>query len=129
MLETSLFTGKVTTSGTGPNSTVKKKLYIKVFAGLFSVRPPRLKKKHVLLGELIIRYSAREWPVKKNGPLHGDPGFLEGISTILKEHNMKNYDDLTWNTDQYDFRDTVTIRVGSNLAQEFIDRGWAVQVS
>lgn len=129
MLENSLFTGKVTTSGTGPNSTVKKKLYIKAFPGLFSVRPPRLKKKHILLGELIIRYSAREWPIKKNGPLHGDPGFLEGISDILKNFNMKHYSDLTWNTDQYDIRDTVTIRLGSNLAQEFIDRGWAVQVS
>lgn len=125
MLESSIITGKVTTSGTGPNTTYQKKLYVKVFAGEFSVRPPTPKKAKVLLGELVIKYSAREWPVKKYGNILDDPGFLEGISDLLKSQNIINADLLSYSPTQYDIRDTVTIKVGTKLAQEILDRGWA----
>jgi hypothetical protein len=125
MFESSVFTAKITTSGTGPNSTVSKKLYVKVFPGEFSNRPPRPKKAKKLLGELIIRYSAREWPIKKNGSIVDDPGFLAGLSEILRSHNVINADDIEYRVPQLELRDTISITLGSKLAQEFLDRGWA----
>lgn len=125
MFETSIITGKVTTSGTGPNTTQSKKLYVKIFAGEFSVRPPTPKKAKVLLGELVIKYSAREWPVKKYGNIIDDPGFLAGIADLLKSQNIINADSLSYSTTQYDMKDSITIKVGTKLAQEILDRGWA----
>lgn len=125
MFETSITTGKVTTSGTGPNTTVQKKLYVKIFAGEFSNRPPTPKKAKVLLGELVIKYSSREWPTKKYGNLLDDPGFLEGISHLLKGHSIANADDLSYSSKQYNVRDTITLKVGTKLAQELLDRGMA----
>lgn len=125
MFETSITTGKVTTSGTGPNTTVQKKLYVKIFAGEFSNRPPSPKKAKQLLGELVIKYSAREWPTKKNGSILNDPGFLNGISDLLKSHNILNADNLSYSTKQYDLRDSITLKVGTKLAQELLDRGLA----
>jgi hypothetical protein len=125
MFETSITTGKVVTSGEGPNTSVQKKLYVKVFAGEFSVRPPTPKKAKVLLGELVIKYSAREWPEKKYGSLIDDPGFLNGVSQLLKAHNIENNELLSYSSKQYDMRDTITLKVGTKLAQELIDRGLA----
>lgn len=125
MFETSITTGKVTTSGTGPNTTVQKKLYVKIFAGEFSNRPPSPKKAKQLLGELVVKYSAREWPTKKNGSILNDPGFLDGISFLLKSHNILNADNLSYSTKQYDLRDSITLKVGTKLAQELLDRGLA----
>lgn len=125
MFETTITTGKVTTSGTGPNTTVIKKLYVKVFQGEFSNRPPTPKKAKQLLGELVIKYSAREWPVKKNGILLEDPGFLNGISNLLKSHNIQHADNISYSSTQYDFRDSITLKVGTKLAQELLDRGLA----
>lgn len=125
MFEFSLFTGKVTTSGTGPNTTVVKKLYIKVFPGEFSFRAPRPKKAKKLIGEFVIRYSAKEWPIKKNGSIVGDPGFLDGISELLRFHNIISATDLSYAKVQHTIRDTVTIRLGDDLTQEILQRGWA----
>lgn len=125
MFDTSIITGKVTTSGTGPNTSVQKKLYIKIFQGDFSIRPPTPKKAKVLLGELVIKYSAREWPEKKNGTFVDDPGFLQGIIDLLKSLNISNADNVSYSTKQYDLRDSVTLKVGTKLAQELLDRGFA----
>ena len=89
------------------------------------MKAPRPKKAKILSGELLIRYSGREWPIKKNGPLVGNEDFLNGISDLLKEISIQNIKDLSWSTEQRDIKDTVTIAVGSSLAQELIDRGWA----
>ena len=126
MNQSSILTGKVVTSGTGPNSKISKKLYIKMFPGEFSHRAPTPKKAKKLLGELLIRYSAREWPVKKNGSIIDDPGFLEGISELLKEKNVLNCNDLDYANHQHDLRDTITLKLGPKLTQEILDRGWAV---
>ena len=125
MFETSITTGKVTTSGGGPNTTAKKKLYVKIFAGEFSVRAPTPKKAKVLLGELIVKYSSREWPVKKYGSLIDDPGFLQGVADLLKAHNIVNADGISFSRDQYDIKDTVTLKVQTKLADELLDRGFA----
>lgn len=125
MFETSILTGKVTTSGTGPNTEVKKKLYVKIFAGEFSERAPTPKKAKVLLGELVIKYSAREWPIKKYGNLLDDPGFLEGVKDLLRDKNCAHADALKYSSNQYDMKDTITLRVGKELAREILDRGWA----
>jgi hypothetical protein len=125
MFETSITTGKVVTSGDGPNTTVKKKLYVKIFAGEFSVRPPTPKKAKVLLGELIVKYSSREWPVKKYGSLIDDPGFLQGIGELLKGHNIVNVDQITYSRDQHDIKDTITLKVQTKLAEELLERGFA----
>ena len=125
MFETSIITGKLTTSGTGPNTKIQKRLYVKIFAGEFSNRPPTPKKAKVLLGELVVRYSAREWPAKKYGSLLDDPGFLEGVGLILKGLNITNYNNISYSTTQHDLRDTVTLKVGTKLAQELLDRGMA----
>ena len=79
----------------------------------------------MLSGELLVRYSGREWPIKKNGDLVGDQGFLQGISTLLRTANLVNVEDILWSDNQRVIKDTVTIKVGSKLAQEIIDRGWA----
>lgn len=126
MLETSLFTGKVTTSGTGPNTEVIKKLYIKIFPGEFSFRAPTPKKAKKIIGELIIRYSGKEWPIKKNGDLLGDPGFLSGISDILKQHNIVNINDLKYSHIQHPIKNTITLRLGKALTNEILERGWAI---
>lgn len=89
------------------------------------MQAPRAKKAKVLFGELLVRYSGREWPEKKNGPLVGHEGFLQGISNLLKELKIKNHDELSWAAEQRPIKDTVTIQVGSKLAQEILDRGWA----
>lgn len=125
MFETSILTGKVTTSGTGPNTDVQKKLYVKVFAGEFSERAPTPKKAKQLLGELVIKYSAREWPVKKYGNILDDPGFLEGVKELLRDKHCAHVDALKYSPTQYDAKDTITLRVGKALAQEMLDRGWA----
>lgn len=125
MIETSIITGKITTVMPSSSNGNAKKLYVKIFPGAFTMKAPRPKKAKVLVGELLVRYSGREWPEKKNGPIVGDMGFLSGISEILKEINLVNVDDISWATDQRPIKETVTIKVGSKLAQEIIDRGWA----
>ena len=89
------------------------------------MKAPRAKKAKVLYGEILVRYSGREWPEKKNGPIVGDQGVLEGISRILKEVNLVNVDDISWATEQRPIKETVTIKLGPKLAKEILDRGWA----
>jgi hypothetical protein len=125
MTDFSIITGKIITSTPSSSNANAKKMYVKIFPGAFSMKAPRPKKAKTLSGELLIRYSAREWPIKKNGDLVGDLGFLQGISTLLKEANLVNVDDISWSDDQRNIKDTVTVRVGSKLAKEILDRGWA----
>jgi hypothetical protein len=125
MFETSIITGKVTPENIGAGTTLAKKLYVKIFPGDFSMKEPRSKHKKVLLGELLVKYSAREWPEKKNGPLAGDPGFLKGIKELLKEMNLVNISEVTFAKTQLDIKETITMRVGTKLAQEMLDRGFA----
>ena len=129
MNEISIITGKITTA-TPPKggSGNPKRLYVKVFPGTFTMRAPRPKKAKILYGELLVRYSGREWPEKKNGPLVGDEGFLSGISGILKELNLANVSDISWAAEQHPIKETVTIRVGAKLAKEMLDRGLATLV-
>lgn len=126
MIETSIITGKVTTSSQGPGSTTPKKLYIKIFPGLFTYKPPRPKKAKIYSGELLIKYSSREWPEKKNGPLLGDPGLLEGVSQLLSELNLINVNDLAYSATQYQIKEMITIKLGSKLAEELVTRGWVL---
>lgn len=128
MIETSIITGKITTATPPRGSGNPKRLYVKVFPGTFTMRAPRPKKAKILSGELLVRYSGREWPEKKNGPLVGDAGFLFGISEILREVNLVNVDDISWSAEQHPIKETVTIRVGAKLAKEMLDRGLAYLV-
>lgn len=129
MTDISIITGKITTTTPPKGSSGNtKRLYVKVFPGTFTMRAPRPKKAKILSGELLVRYSGREWPEKKNGPLVGDEGFLAGISGILKELNLVNVADISWAAEQHPIKETVTIRVGAKLAQEMLDRGLAYLV-
>lgn len=123
--ESSIITGKLMTQGFGPGATSPKKLYVKIFLGSFTLRPPRLKQAKVLRGELLVKYSGREWPEKKNGPLYGDLGVLSGVSSLLAESSYKNVDDIKYASerDSRPLKDTLTLVVGTKLAKEFIDRG------
>lgn len=125
MTDLNIITGKISTVTPSSSTGNPKKLYVKIFPGAFTMRAPRPKKAKVLSGELLVRYSAREWPEKKNGPLVGDEGFLNGISGLLKEVNLVNVTDISWADEQRDLKETVTIRVGPLLAREILDRGWA----
>jgi len=124
MIETSLITGRI--HATDPVTNSNKSLYVKVFTGQFQMKAPRPKKAKVLTGELLLRYSSRQWPEKKNGPLVGNPQVLEGLSLLLKEVNLLNSGDISWSKEQKNIKDTATIRVGPELAQEILNRGWAV---
>lgn len=123
--ESSIITGKLTTETFGPGSTSPKKLYVKIFLGSFTNRPPRLKQAKVLRGELLIKYSGREWPEKKNGPLHGDPGVLIGVGELLSAEGYSNVNDIKYASDKdiRPLKDTLTLVIGAKLAKEFIDRG------
>lgn len=125
MVETSIITGKITTTTPSPANANIKRLYVKIFPGAFTMRPPRPKKAKILMGELLVRYSGREWPEKKNGPLVGDQGFLGGISNMLRELNLEHANDISWSEEQHPMKETVTIRVGTSLAKEMLDRGMA----
>lgn len=125
MSEISIITGKITTELPSSSNANPKRLYVKVFPGAFYMQAPRPKKAKVLVGELLVRYSGREWPEKKNGPIVGDAGFLSGISRLLADLNLANHDDISWAKDQRPLKETVTIKTGSKLSQEIIDRGWA----
>jgi len=125
MVETSIITGKITTTTPSPGNANTKRLYVKIFPGAFTMKPPRPKKAKVLMGELLVRYSGREWPEKKNGPLVGDQGFLGGIANMLRELNLEHADDITWSDEQHAIKETVTIRVGTKLAREMLARGMA----
>jgi len=128
MVDTSIITGKITTTTPSSGNANAKRLYVKIFPGAFTMRAPRPKKAKVLMGELLVRYSGREWPEKKNGPLVGDQGFLGGISNMLRGLNLENADDLSWSDDQHLIKETVTIRVGPRLAKEMLDRGMATLI-
>ena len=125
MMESSIITGKVSTTGTGPGTTIAKKLYVKIFPGNVWYRAPRPKKAKVLGGELIVRYSGREWPEKRNGSLIGDEGFLQGISMLLTEVNIVNNTDISYASEQHAIKETITLRTGTKLTQEILDRGWS----
>jgi len=125
MLEISIITGKAWTGNPSASNAIKKRLYLKIFPGEFWYRAPRAKKAKVYGGELFVRYSSREWPEKKNGPLVGDPGLLSGISDLLREVKLKHADDLIWAKKQQNFKETLTLTVGNNLAREMVDRGFA----
>jgi hypothetical protein len=122
---TSIITGKITTTTPSPGNANVRRLYVKIFPGAFTMRPPRPKKAKILMGELLVRYSGREWPEKKNGPLVGDHGFLGGIANMLRDLNLEHADDITWSEEQHSIKETVTIRVGTKLAKEMLDRGMA----
>ena len=124
MIGTSIITGRIQASE--PVSNTVKNLYVKVFTGQFQMKAPRPKKAKVLTGELLLRYSSRQWPEKKNGPMVGNSTVLEGLSLLLKEVNLLNSGDISWSKEQRDIKETVSIRVGPDLAQEILDRGWAV---
>jgi hypothetical protein len=124
-MESSIITGKITTKTPTTSNALGKRLYVKIFPGAFTLRAPRPKKAKILSGELLVRYSSREWPEKKNGPLVGDQGFLEGVANLLRDVNLVNVNDLYWPDEQRNLKETITIRVGKDLAQEIIDRGWA----
>jgi hypothetical protein len=125
MLDTSIITGKAWTGNPSASNSIKKRLYIKVFPGEFWYRAPRAKKAKIYGGELFVRYSNREWPEKKNGPLAGDPGLLSGISELLRSLNLQYADDLYWAKVQHELKETLTLTAGSELAKEIVDRGWA----
>lgn len=124
MIESSLITGKVMPSGFGPGMAGPKPLYIKIFPGAFTLRPPRLKQSKLLLGELLVRYSGREWPEKKNGPLLGDQGVLTGISALLSTLGLTQIYDISYAKSQRELKEHLTIQVGTLLAKEIADRGW-----
>jgi hypothetical protein len=125
MLDTSIITGKAWTGNPSAGNSVKKRLYLKLFPGEFWYRAPRAKKAKTYGGELFVRYSGREWPEKKNGPLAGDPGLLSGISDLLKELNLQYASDISWAKVQHELKETLTLTVGPDLAKEIVDRGWA----
>jgi hypothetical protein len=125
MLDTSIITGKAYTGNPSASNSIKKRLYLKIFPGEFWYRAPRPKKAKVYGGELFVRYSGREWPEKKNGPLVGDPGLLSGISDLLKELNLVNVEDLSYAKIQHNLKEVLTLSVGPELAKEIVDRGWA----
>jgi len=125
MLDTSIITGKAWTGNPSASNSVKKRLYLKLFPGEFWYRAPRAKKAKTYGGELFVRYSGREWPEKKNGPLAGDPGLLLGISDLLKELNLQYASDISWAKVQHELKETLTLTVGPDLAKEIVDRGWA----
>lgn len=125
MLDTSIITGKAWTGNPSASNSVAKRLYLKLFPGEFWYRAPRAKKAKTYGGELFVRYSGREWPEKKNGPLAGDPGLLSGISGLLKELNLQHADEISWAKVQHELKETLTLTVGPNLAKEIVDRGWA----
>jgi len=125
MLDTSIITGKAWTGNPSASNSVAKRLYLKIFPGEFWYRAPRAKKAKMYGGELFVRYSGREWPEKKNGPLAGDPGLLAGISGLLKELNLQYSDEISWAKVQHELKETLTLTVGPNLAKEIVDRGWA----
>lgn len=89
------------------------------------MKPKTLKKAKVLTGELLLRYSSRQWPIKKLGPIVGNQEILDGISNLLKEVNLKHNTDLSYSKEQHDIKETITIQLGKKLAQEILDRGWA----
>jgi len=125
MLDTSIITGKAFTGNPNAGNSVKKRLYLKIFPGQFWYRAPRAKKAKVYGGELFVRYSNREWPEKKNGPLVGDPGLLVGISNLLRELNLEHVEELQYAKIQHGIKEVLTLTVGANLAKEILDRGWA----
>lgn len=124
-IDISIITGKIVTTAPSSSNAREKKLYIKIFPGQFTMKAPRPKKAKVLVGELLVRYSSREWPEKKNGPLVGDPGFLDGVAALLREISLSNSTDISFAEEQRPIKETITIKVGPKLSQEIIDRGWA----
>ena len=124
MLETSIATGRI--QANIPNTNTQKSLYVKVFTGQFLMKAPRPKKAKVLTGELLLKYSSRQWPEKKNGPMVGNDEVLHGLSLLLKEVNLQNSGDISWSKEQRPIKDTVTVKLGAKLAQEILDRGWAI---
>jgi hypothetical protein len=123
MLETSIITGRIPVSVPGTLST--RSLYVKILTGQFAMRPYRAKKAKVVTGELLIRYSSRQWPSKKLGPIIGNQEILDGISNLLKEVNLHHNKDVSYSVQQREIKDTITITLSAKLAQEILDRGWA----
>lgn len=125
MMESSIVTGKVTPTGLRAGASSPKPLYVKLFLGTFTLRPPRQKQAKVLLGELLVRYSGREWPEKKNGSLIGDEGFLSGVGKLLATVSLDNITDISYASVQRELKEIITIKIGSILAKEIVNRGWA----
>lgn len=89
------------------------------------MRPYKSKKAKVVTGELLLRYSLRQWPTKKYGPLLGNQEVLDGLSNLLKEVNLQHHKDVSYSVQQRDVKDSITISLSSKLAKEILDRGWA----
>ena len=125
MTDINIITGKINVNIPGSQAENGKKMYVKIFPGTFTMKAPKPKKAKVLVGELIVRYSGREWPEKKFGTLVGEPTFLSGVTELLTTLNLINTTQVSWAIEQTDLKESVSITLGTDLAQEIIDRGWA----
>lgn len=131
MTDLNIITGKILVSlpsSVVPEEIGNKKMYVKVFTGTFTMKAPRPKKAKVLYGELIVRYSEREWPEKKYGSIINNQSVVDGVVDLLKSLGLANFSEVSWAKEQQPIKGSITLKVGQALAQEIIDRGWAILV-
>jgi hypothetical protein len=124
-MDTNIVTGKINLMVKDQANRTEKKIYVKVFTGPFVYAAPTPKKAKILRGELLIRYSTREWPERKLGMPYESETFLSEIAALLRTVDLENVHEISVATDQRDIKNTITIQVKAALAQEILDRGWA----